>query len=185
MDSSQNACYDSDMSTEDPQHCPSFTLWVETFDDSLNTPLEETFQMAAKAVFECVSPLLSNGYTPTASLRLASNNDVQALNRDFREKNKPTNVLSFPSAPEDALIEDEPDSKPYYYLGDIIMATGVLKAEAETAEIPLTHHVAHLTIHGLLHLMGFDHETDEEAATMEALEVHILSTLNIKNPYTL
>lgn len=95
---------------------------------------------------------------------------LQQLNNDFRHKNKPTNVLSFPSDSED-------------YLGDIAIAYETVEREATEQNKQLSHHVTHMLIHGILHLLGYDHETDEEAAEMEAIEIKILEDMGIKNPY--
>ena len=99
------------------------------------------------------------------------------LNRDFRGKDKPTNVLSFPFEVPDFLIDEEPT------LGDIIIAMPVIEAEAVEQKKSVEHHLAHMTIHGTLHLLGFDHIIDEEAEEMEALEIEILEKLGIANPY--
>lgn len=103
------------------------------------------------------------------SLALVSDAEIQVLNRDYRHKDKPTNVLSFP--------QDSP------LLGDIVLALETITREAEEKSISLEHHVTHLIIHGFLHLQGYDHQTETEAAEMEALEITALSALNIDNPY--
>lgn len=104
------------------------------------------------------------------ALVLADDAAIQSLNHDFRGKNKPTNVLSFPS--------DAPDE-----LGDVILAYETIAKEAQEQEKPLKHHITHLIVHGTLHLLGFDHENDQEARVMELLEIQILSKLAIENPY--
>ncbi len=104
------------------------------------------------------------------SIVLADNGFVQKLNKEWRGKDKPTNVLSFP--------QDEPTM-----LGDIILAYETVKAEADAQNKRFEDHTTHLIAHGLLHLLGHDHEEDEEAEIMEALEIEILDALNIKNPY--
>ena len=99
-----------------------------------------------------------------------SNDDLQRLNHQFRDKDKPTNVLSFP---------DETDGQ----LGDLAFGYEIMAQEATSLDIPLEHHIRHLLIHGLLHLYGFDHLNDEEAREMEALEIKALAHLDIPNPY--
>lgn len=96
---------------------------------------------------------------------------LRRLNRQHRGKDKPTNVLSFPAAPRTG------------YLGDIAIAYGVAKREADAARKPLLHHLLHLTVHGVLHLLGYDHEEPAQAERMEALEAGILGEMGIPDPY--
>jgi probable rRNA maturation factor len=95
---------------------------------------------------------------------------IRRLNSAFRGKDKPTNVLSFPQPPGPLL-------------GDIVLAAETVRAEAALAEKPLEDHIAHLIIHGFLHLLGHDHEAEEDAETMEALERAALESLGIPDPY--
>lgn len=110
---------------------------------------------------------------------------MRELNREYRGKNKPTNVLSFPGMDTDTLSVEGYDGPglPSVALGDVVISLETAMAEAEDAGKALVDHVSHLTVHGLLHLLGYDHEDDEEAATMEALEVRILAHLHIDDPY--
>ena len=116
------------------------------------------------------------------SLNLSNDANIQKLNRDYRGMDKPTNVLSFaniddPDFYNDLALYEEAD------LGSIIIALETLQREAEIKQIPLADHFSHLLVHGLLHLLGFDHIEDEEAEYMEAAEIRILGALNINNPY--
>lgn len=126
-------------------------------------------------------------YTPetrlSLSISLSTNDEVQKLNAQWREKDKPTNVLSFPmlEAEELGSLANTRDCE--VLLGDIILAHGVCEAEAEEKGIPLPQHVTHLIIHGTLHLLGFDHIDDADAEEMEALEVKALASLGLPNPY--
>lgn len=104
------------------------------------------------------------------TILLADNARLKTLNHDFRGKNKPTNVLSFPS--------DERD-----YRGDIALAYGVTRAEASAAKKKFADHATHLVVHGVLHLAGYDHERDRDASVMEPLEVKILTKLGVPDPY--
>ncbi len=104
-----------------------------------------------------------------ASVVLANNDFVQTLNRDYRGQDKPTNVLSFP--------QDLP------MLGDIVFAYETVAQEAKEQDKSFDDHLLHLTIHGVLHLLGHDHMNDEEAEEMENLEIELLSKLGVKNPY--
>lgn len=102
---------------------------------------------------------------------------VKALNRDWRGIDKPTNVLSFPAS-------GGKHAGPAL-LGDVIVAYETLVREAAEEDKPLLHHLAHLTVHGYLHLLGYDHQTDSEAEAMEAMEREILGSLGIADPYAL
>ena len=115
---------------------------------------------------------------PDVELSVLLSNDARLheLNMVYRHQDKPTNVLSFPAEEPDALA-DAPQ------LGDVVIAGETLLAEAKTDGKPPLHHLAHLVVHGTLHLLGHDHEDDEEAEAMEALERRALATLDISDPY--
>jgi probable rRNA maturation factor len=110
----------------------------------------------------------------SVTIALAYDDEVAALNAQFRGKAKPTNVLSFPAG----------DGSEADFLGDIILAEQTVLREAADQGTPVAHHVQHLVVHGLLHLVGYDHETPDEAERMEALEIAILEQLGVSNPYT-
>jgi probable rRNA maturation factor len=110
------------------------------------------------------------------SLCLADDAALRALNSRWRGVDKPTNVLSFPSAPPG-------DPCDILTLGDIALAYETLAREAEDLGVPLADHYRHLLAHGFLHLIGYDHETDAEAERMEALETRILARLGAADPY--
>ena len=112
------------------------------------------------------------------TLLFADDETMQELNKDWRGKDAPTNVLSFP-APKDQPVPPGELS----LLGDIVLGFGTCAREAEEAGKTLTNHTCHLIVHGVLHLLGYDHVDDQEAEKMEAAEIKILSTLNISNPY--
>lgn len=111
------------------------------------------------------------------SVTFTGDKEIQALNAEWRAKDKPTNVLSFPAF---ATIKRGPLPP---LLGDIILADWTVRMEAQREGKPLDHHIAHLVVHGFLHLVGYDHETDEEGDEMEALESEILARLAIPDPY--
>jgi probable rRNA maturation factor len=117
------------------------------------------------------------------SLVLDSDRAVQQLNRDYRDKDKPTNVLSFPAFDfqQPAMADDFPP--PPVLLGDIVMAYETLNREAETGGVALADHALHLLTHGMLHLLGHDHEGELEATRMEHIEVEILGRCGIASPY--
>lgn len=112
------------------------------------------------------------------TLLFADDETMQDLNKEWRGLDKPTNVLSFP-APKDQPVP--PGELPL--LGDIILGFETCAREAQEAGKTLADHTCHLIVHGVLHLLGYDHENDKDAEVMEAAEVKILSTLGIKNPY--
>ncbi len=131
---------------------------------------------------------LADGQKPTVEVSIVFTNDaeIQILNRDYRGKDTPTNVLSFPDAPlsqaelQSASLMNEP-----LLLGDIVLARETLVSEATAQTKDIRNHLAHLLVHGVLHLAGFDHMTENEAEKMEHLEIVILQDLNITNPYEL
>jgi probable rRNA maturation factor len=116
------------------------------------------------------------------SVRLSSDEEVRALNAEWRGSDKPTNVLSFPLADESELNSAKFDG-PELLLGDIILARGVCEAEAADKGVPVEDHAAHLLVHGTLHLLGYDHHDECQASDMEAREVRALGRLGIANPY--
>ena len=118
------------------------------------------------------------------SLVLASDREVHDLNRQWRAKDKPTNVLSFPMLSREEVLHAAADEGAPGMLGDLILALGVCTREAADKGIPVADHVAHLIVHGLLHLAGHDHETGEADATaMEALETKALALMGLPDPY--
>ena len=106
---------------------------------------------------------------------LADDETIRTLNRDWRKIDKPTNVLSFPAA-------KTPGTEPMM-LGDIVIAYETLARECEEEDRVFLHHLAHLAVHGFLHLMGYDHQDDSDAAAMEQLEIAILARLDMPDPY--
>ncbi len=109
-----------------------------------------------------------------ATLKVVDDETIQGANAEFRHKDKPTNVLSFP---------DGTDDGDGLYLGDIMMSLDTVMRESKEQLKDVEDHIVHLILHGFLHLMGYDHEEEEEAVEMETLEIELLQTLNIKNPY--
>jgi len=151
--------------------------------DSSNDWAELARSAAVAAIAESAFPQLGSGARSVElSVRLTSDAEVHALNSEWRGKDKPTNVLSFPMAEPDEL-EISDAAGPELMLGDVILARGVCAAEAADKGIPLESHAAHLMVHGTLHLLGYDHMDDDSAADMEARETRALARLGIADPY--
>ena len=151
-----------------------------------NTRWDELARSAATAaIAESAFPQLADGpRSVEISLRLAGDDEVRLLNAQWRGKDKATNVLSFPMA-EGAELADAAADGPELMLGDIIMAHGVCGREAEAKAVPIERHAAHLMVHGTLHLLGYDHQDEVQAADMEAREVRALARIGIADPYAL
>jgi probable rRNA maturation factor len=130
----------------------------------------EVADRAGQAVLDQIAP--TDGEEPGVAVLLTSDEAVAELNERFRAKAGPTNVLSFPAS-----------ANPENHLGDIALAHGVCAREAAEQGKTLEQHLAHLVVHGVLHLLGYDHETDGEAEAMEALERSILESLGVPDPY--
>ncbi|MDX1921716.1 MAG: rRNA maturation RNase YbeY [Alphaproteobacteria bacterium] len=120
-----------------------------------------------------------------AALAFVPAKTIQSLNHDFRGKKKPTNVLSFPQFTPAELKKLKPSAKQTIYLGDIILCKTVIVSEALKLKKPLNHHLIHLVVHGVLHLLGYDHMNNTESLRMETLEKVILAGLGIDDPYVI
>lgn len=116
------------------------------------------------------------------NLSLSDDTSVQKLNAEFRHLDKPTNVLSFANIDDETFDNIIADSE-IIELGDIIIALETMQKEASAKNISLHNHFCHLLTHGILHLLGFDHQDDDEAEYMEDFEINILRNMNINNPY--
>lgn len=142
----------------------------------------EALALRAAQAIAAQAPELANPRLST-SLLFADDVEVHALNREWRGKDKPTNVLSFPML-ERADLLALPPAGPPELLGDIALALETCAREAADKQVPLEHHAAHLIVHGLLHLAGHDHEiSPADARTMELLEIKALALLGIADPY--
>jgi len=113
------------------------------------------------------------------SLLFTSDAKILEINRQWRGNAAATNVLSFPVSAETPVPKGEP--RP---LGDIVLAFGTVSREAGQQKKPIAHHITHLIVHGVLHLLGYDHENDDDAEAMEAREIAVLAGLGMENPYT-
>lgn len=155
--------------SNDIEEPPSFEINLTINDDKWRKVIVDIETIIERSV---ASQLSYEHCSKNSIIAIVLSNDaeVQTMNRDFRHKDKPTNVLSFPDEEEGVL-------------GDIILSLDTLMREAEEQKKPFQHHLIHMLTHGTLHLLGHDHEEDDEAAIMEAREISFLDTLNIPNPY--
>ena len=132
-------------------------------------PTEQQFQAWVDTV------LTDQGVDSEIVIRLVDDAESAALNQQYRHKSGPTNILSFPF--------EAPEGMDMDLLGDLVICTPLIAEEARQQNKPLLNHWAHITIHGVLHLLGYDHVEDAEAEEMETLEINLLQQLNIANPY--
>jgi probable rRNA maturation factor len=144
-------------------------------------PSRAQFRRWVSAALSPLAPLAGRGVggeggKAAVTLRLVDSEEGRALNRDYRGKDYATNVLTF------AYGETEFDPE-FSMSGDIVLCTPVVETEAQQQGKDLLAHYAHLTVHGMLHLQGYDHESDKEAVTMEAREAAILAKLGFSDPY--
>ncbi len=144
--------------------------------------------LAAKAVALAVAPsghaaLAESPVVIEIAIRLTSDDEVRNLNRDYRGKDTPTNVLSFPMLSAGAIADIADSPVPEMLLGDIVLAHETCEREAAERGVALEAHATHLIVHGVLHLLGYDHMHDEEAEAMESLERAIMANLGLHDPY--
>ena len=147
----------------------SITLDLQIAYPCENLPVEQDFQTWVDTA------LLPYKKPFELTIRIVSNEESQQLNHQYRNKDKPTNVLSFPFEVPDGIALD--------LLGDLVIAADVVSQESIEQNKSLTAHWAHMVIHGCLHLLGFDHISDDEADEMESIEIQLLAKLGFKNPY--
>jgi probable rRNA maturation factor len=146
---------------------------------------EDLAQRAAQAAI-AASPqaaLAETAATIEIAVRLTSDDEVQTLNRQYRQQDKPTNVLSFPMVQPDLVESLGNTDDGEILLGDIVLAHGVCAREAADKAVSLEDHAAHLIVHGVLHLLGHDHMNDVDADAMEAIERAAMASLGLHDPY--
>lgn len=148
----------------------SIILDFQLASNASGIPSEAQFQQWLDAA---VTPFQDNA---EVTIRIVDEAESQQLNFDYREKDKPTNVLSFP-------FQQPPGIEELPLLGDLVICAQVVEREATEQNKPLAAHWAHMVVHGCLHLLGFDHITEDEAQEMEAEEIQILADLGFPNPY--
>ncbi|MCX7122434.1 MAG: rRNA maturation RNase YbeY [Gammaproteobacteria bacterium] len=140
---------------------------------TLQIATEPEPELPKRSLFKPAMNLLSQEFDLTQHeicIRIVKPEESQQLNKQFRGKDNPTNVLSFP-------FEEE------RYLGDLALCHPVIQAEAKNQNKSIRAHYQHLLIHGVLHLLGFDHENEADATEMEQIEIELLAQLNLANPY--
>ncbi|MCE7796079.1 rRNA maturation RNase YbeY [Sphingobium sufflavum] len=152
-------------------------------------PVEEWTVLAEKAARAAIAQtphgeILTHPATFELSVKLADDAEVQALNAAYRNKDKPTNVLSFPMLQPDFMEATAMADDGEILVGDIVLAQETCAREAAEKGVSVTDHAVHLMVHGVLHLLGYDHVEDEaEAEAMEAMETAALASLGIADPY--
>ncbi|MEA3064529.1 MAG: putative rRNA maturation factor [Sphingomonadales bacterium] len=152
----------------------SSTDWAQLADAAVRVAVAESV----------VAGLLENGIAAEVSVRFTGDDEARALNASWRGKDKATNVLSFPMVEPEQLADLAGAERGEALLGDIVLANGICIAEAQAKGIAVCTHAAHLVVHGMLHLLGCDHERGEgEAERMEAAERRALARLGIADPY--
>jgi probable rRNA maturation factor len=144
---------------------------------SLSIDVEDARWPDVSALAErCYAAVLADD-TRTVAVLFTIDAEIQSLNKEWRGKDMPTNILSFPAAPMPV-----PPGE-VAHLGDLVLAFETISKEAQEQGKPFENHVAHLIVHGLLHLLGLDHETDTDAEVMEHRERDVLARLGIPDPY--
>jgi probable rRNA maturation factor len=146
-----------------------------TVDISIQSPLWNDHNSEATVRRAIAAAAPRDTQDAELSVLLTDDAEIRTLNAQWRQQDKPTNVLSFP-VPDTGSGQSR-------LLGDIVIAYETTAREAESEHKPFEHHLSHLTVHGFLHLLGYDHESDDEAETMERLEREILARLDIADPY--
>lgn len=139
--------------------------------DYESLPTKEQFELWVKTALQ------NKDNTLELTIRIVDEDEIQTLNSSYRNKNKPTNVLSFPANLPETVSLDTP------FLGDIVICAPIIISEAKSQNKALEAHWAHITIHSVLHLQGFDHISAEDANVMEPLEISLLASIGYPDPY--
>ena len=164
---------------------PRLSIAISIEDPSWSKLAPDAARVLRRAARDALAQAKDDGWKGSRvgheiSFVLTDDKRMRALNRTYRGKDKPTNVLSFA-----ALDTDRPMSAMPWLLGDVVLASGVIAREAKARRKSLDHHLSHLAVHGVLHLLGYDHEQETDAEAMEALEIAALAGMGIANPYEL
>ncbi|MFC5385087.1 rRNA maturation RNase YbeY [Aquamicrobium segne] len=159
-------------------NCEALPVEIDLLVEAGDWPPEEKLLLLVKQAVGAVLAQLQPGWRGRSELSVVFCDDthIRELNAGWRGKDKPTNVLSFPAFEGQAGVQPP-------MLGDIVLAFETIACEAEQENKPFQNHLSHLLVHGFLHLLGYDHETDEEAKEMEDVERKVLARLAIPDPY--
>lgn len=141
------------------------------------------FKNIFKEVLEKLEISIPNGKTVEISVVFTNDENIRLLNKEYRNVDKATNVLSFPIYRDIGDFLDSMKFEDYLLIGDIVLSIETLEKESKDQEKTFENHMTHLVIHSILHLFGFDHMEDKEAEEMENLEIEILKNFGIENPY--
>jgi probable rRNA maturation factor len=157
---------------------PSRRAGAPLIDIQVQSPLWDAQPLAAQTIRDALAAAAATLSTIDGEVAILLTNDkaIRALNRQWRSIDKPTNVLSFPAAVTQTGVGVK-------FFGDIVMAYETLARECADEDRVFLHHLAHLTVHGFLHLVGYDHQADAEAEEMEALESRIMTRMQMPDPY--
>jgi len=155
--------------------------WLKEI-DNIEHFLEKTINNLAQ--YTSLNKLIKNKTEIELSILLTNDQEIKSLNKNYRNKNKATNTLSFPLISRDEKITENIFDN-FIAIGDIIFSLETIKKEADSQNKKFQHHFTHLLLHSLLHLIGYDHQNDQEAQKMEDLEINILKKLAINNPYNI
>ena len=164
---------------------PRLSIAISVEDPEWTKLAPEAARLLRRAARDALAQAKANGWKGSRvgheiSFVLTDDKRMRALNRAYRAKDKPTNVLSFA-----ALDSEIPKPVMPWLLGDVVLASGVIAREAKAQHKSIKHHLTHLAVHGVLHLLGYDHEQNRDAEAMEALEIAALANMGIANPYEL
>ena len=174
-----DSLHDDDISYSDWQSPAGAVIEASIDTKSWPDALVNSFQQAAPKIFDEILAMYDSG-PASVSLCLCDDLQMQQINRQHRQIDKATNVLSFPAYD---MRSDKIDPAVPALLGDIVIAAETVVREADAMQIPVADHLMHLFVHGMLHLFGHDHIEDDMAEAMETLEIQFLAEVGIANPY--
>ena len=152
----------------------SIQVFIDNKCNDKNTPTDDQFKRWTDTALQAANEILEESLSEV-TITIVDKAESASLNETFRGKSGPTNVLSF--------VYDPIPGVPAESLGDIAICAEIVKDESQKQSVSLTAHWAHLTIHGILHLLGYDHINDDDANVMEGIEIKALATLGYDNPY--